>query len=411
VTPPRPSPFLVVVIFVATLAGHFTLSRAGFTIPVLDDVRVLLFPALLALFVLEVNHAGVHPLHSAPARRSLQPILVLFGYQILSAAWVPPNAEVGDVLGDLLSMIVLVLVYATLAEWDRDRVVRLTMGCLYVAGWLYFLYAASGQGRVQGGRWTAFGGGPNVFVRVEALGLFAAAYFYFRSARVVWLIGAPAFLLGAVASGSRGGLIALGLTTAVAFPSLVRFGRRHGAIKPLAVIPLIGGVFWLMEGDAIMSLIRLRFIAATLDQGYTSDRDVLYTKGLWLFLERPIVGVGVHGFYAVTNLGPGEKYVHNLPLAVAVEGGAVGLLLLLLAFWASRHEYAAIPRAGRLLEARVSACCALFILVASFFSGDYYDTRLLWIFLLLAAVPASPPLPPHVGDAGEAALARTSRPP
>ncbi|MFI5892307.1 O-antigen ligase family protein [Actinoplanes sp. NPDC051513] len=394
-TSPRPSPFLVVVIFVATLAGHFTLSRAGFAIPVLDDVRVLLFPAVLAVFVLEANHAGVRPLHSAPARRSLQPILLLFGYQMLSAAWVPHNAVVGDVIGDLLSMVVLVFVYATLAEWDRDRVVRLTMGCLYVAGWLYFLYAASGRGRVQGFRWTAFGGGPNVFVRVEALALFATAYFYFGSARPVWLIGAPAFLIGAVASGSRGGLIALGLTTALAFPSLVRFGRRHGALKPLAVVPLTGALVWLLLGDAIMSLINNRFLAATVQQGYTSDRDVLYTKGFWLFLERPIVGVGVHGFYAVTNLGPGEKYVHNLPLAVAVEGGAVGLLLLLLAFWGPRHEYAAIPRARRPLEARVSAYSAIFILGASFFSGDYYDARLLWIFLLLAAVPASPPLPLH----------------
>lgn len=401
-TSPRPSPFLVVVLFVATLAGHFTLSRAGFAIPFLDDVRVLLFPAVLALFVLEVNHAGVRPLHSAPARRSLQPILLLFGYQMLSAAWVPRNAVIGDVIADLLSMVVLVVVYAILAEWDRDRVVRLTMGCLYVAGWLYFLYAAAGFGRVQGGRWTAFGGGPNVFVRVEALALLATAYFYFRSARSLWLIGAPAFLLGAVASGSRGGLIALGLTTAVAFRSLVRFGRRHGALKPLALIPLIGGLAWLKVGDAIMELIRLRFLAATLDQGYTSDRDVLYTKGFWLFLERPIVGVGVHGFYAVTNLGPGEKYVHNLPLAVAVEGGAVGLLVLLLAFWGPRHEYAAIPKGRRPLEARVTAFAALFILGASFFSGDYYDARFLWIFLLLAAVPGSPPLPLHAVGAGGA---------
>ncbi|HEX5204945.1 MAG TPA: O-antigen ligase family protein [Actinoplanes sp.] len=397
--PPRPSPFLVVVLFVATLAGHFTLSRAGFAVPFLNDVRMLLFPAVLAVFVLEVNHAGVRPLHSAPARRSLPPVLVLFGYQMLSAAWVPRTAVVGDVLADLVSMVVLVLVYASLAEWDRDRVVRLTMGCLYVAGWLYFLYAASGRGRVQQDRWTAFGGGPNVFVRVEALALFATAYFYFRRGRAVWLIAAPAFLFGAIASGSRGGLIALVLTTALAFPSLVRFGRRHGVRKPLAMIPVIAALIWLLLGDTIMSLINNRFLAATVDQGYTSDRDVLYTKGLWLFFERPIVGVGVHGFYAVTNLGPGEKYVHNLPLAVAVEGGAVGLLLLLPALWAPRHEYAAVPRARRPLEARVSAYSALFILGASLFSGDYYDARLLWIFLLLAAVPASPPLPLHAGAA------------
>ncbi|MFF5296403.1 O-antigen ligase family protein [Paractinoplanes globisporus] len=389
-----PSPLLVATIFVATLAGHFTLSRAGLTVPVLNDTRVLLFSAVLMCFVLEVHHAGVHPLHSGPARRALQPLLVLFAYQILSASWAPRNAVVHDVLSDLVSMVILVFVYTALAEWDRDRVVHLTMWCLYGAAWLYFLYSASGRGHTDAGRWAAFGGGPNVFVRVEVLGLLAAAYFYFRSkGRFIWLAGAPAFLVGAFASGSRGGLIALGIITALAFPSLIRFSRRHGAAKPLATLPVLGAVVWVLFGQTIMFLLNNRFLATTVQQRHTSDRDVLYEKGFWLFVERPIVGVGVHGFYAITNLGPGEKYVHNLPLAVAAEGGAVGLLLLLLVFWAFYREYTQVPKRERSLPSRTAAYCAIFILGASLFSGDYYDARLLWIFLLLAVVPPSPPQP------------------
>jgi hypothetical protein len=57
----------------------------------------------------------------------------------------------------------------------------------------------------------------------------------------------------------------------------------------------------------------------------------------------------------------------------------------------------------------VTAFAALFILGASFFSGDYYDARLLWIFLILAAVPSSPPLPPHSVEAGDARLPETRR--
>ena len=386
--PPRPSLAVVVTVFVATLAGHFTLDRAGLTVPILNDVRVLLFGLVLMTFTLEVHHAGFGPLHTAAARRAVQPLLLLFAYQMLSASWAPRNAVVHDVLSDLVSMTILVLVYTSLAEWDRDRVVRLTMACLYVAGWLYFLYAASGRGTTEAGRWTAFGGGPNVFVRVEVLGMIAAAYFYFRShGRFVWVAAAPVFLVGAVASGSRGGLISLGVTTALAMPSLVRFGRKHGVAKPLATIPLLGAVVWVLFGDTIMFLINNRFLATTVQQRHTSDRDVLYEKGFWLFVDRPVFGAGVHGFYAITNLGPGEKYVHNLPLAVAAEGGAVGLLLLLLVFWALRAEYARVPKAQRSLESRTAAFCGIYILGASFFSGDYYDARLLWIFLLLAVVP------------------------
>ena len=244
----RPSPVVIVSVFVATLAGHFTLDRAGLAIPVLNDVRVLLFSAVLMAFALEVHHAGIRPLRSLPARRTLQPALVLFGYQMLSAAWAPGNAVIHDVLGDLVAMTILVVVYTALAEWDRDRVVRLTMGCLYLSAWLYFLYAASGRGHTQAGRWSAFSGGPNVFVRVEVLGLIATAYFYFRSrGRLLWLISAPAFLVGAIASGSRGGLVSLSVITALAMRSLVRFGRRHGGLKPLAMVPLLGGVVWTMS--------------------------------------------------------------------------------------------------------------------------------------------------------------------
>jgi O-antigen ligase len=380
---PRPSLLVIMAAFVATLAGRFTLERIGLTVPVVNDVRVLLFAIVLLAFALEVQTAGFRPLRLAPARRALQPILLFFAYQALSASWAPGNAVVYDVLVDLGAMVILVVVYTGLAEWDRDRLVRVTLACQFAAAWAYFLYGASGRGSTEVGRWTAFGGGPNVFVRVEALGLFAAAYFYFRSGgKFVWLASAPMFLVGIVASGSRGGLVSLGITTALALPSLVRFMRRHGAIKPLATIPLVGAVVWFLFGETLMLLINNR----TLQQRHTSDRDVLYEKGFWLFVERPVVGAGVHGFYAITDLGPGEKYVHNLPLAVAAEGGAVGLLLLILALWAIRREYARVRKSRRSLESRTAAYCGIFIFGASLFSGDYYDTRLLWIFFLLAAI-------------------------
>lgn len=384
---PRPSLLLIMAAFIATLAGRFTLERIGLTVPVLNDVRVLLFAVVLLAFALEVHTTRYRPLHHAPARRVLQPILLLFAYQALSASWAPANAVVHDVMGDLAALAVLIIVYTGLAEWDRDRVVRLTMGCMYLAAWVYFLYSASGRGHTETGRWAAFGGGPNVFVRVEALGLLAAAYFYFRSGgRFLWLAGAPLFLTGVIASGSRGGLVSLGVTTAMAFPALLRFMRRHGAVKPLATLPLTGAVVWVLFGEALMLLINNRFLATTLQQRHTSDRDVLYEKGFWLFVERPVLGAGVHGFYAITDLGPGEKYVHNLPLAVGAEGGAVGLLLLGLAFWALRREYARVPKRQRSLESRAAAYCGIFIFSTSLFSGDYYDSRLMWIMFVLAAV-------------------------
>ncbi|XVV08170.1 O-antigen ligase family protein [Actinoplanes sp. CA-131856] len=388
----RPSVVLVGAAFVATLAGHFTLERIGLSIPVLNDVRVLLFTAVVLSFLLEQHHAGEKGRwHDQGAARALYPILLLLAYQILSASWAPRGAIISDVLSDLVSMGVLLIVYANLAVWDRDRVIRITFALLYIAGWLYFLYAASGRGHTASGRWAAFGGGPNVFVRVMVLGIFAAAYFYFRNnGKLYWLIGVPPFLVGALASGSRGGLAALGIATVVALPSLWPTIRSMRFVKAVAALAVLLGILWSLIGAMVTDLLNNRLVATTLQNRYTSDRDVLYEKGVEVFTERPILGSGVHGFYAITNLGPGERYVHNLPLAVAAEGGAVGLVLLLFAFWSLRTEFARLPVRQRSLESRAAAYAGIFVLGASFFSGDYYDTRLMWIMWLLAAIhPAS----------------------
>ncbi|GIF00572.1 O-antigen ligase family protein [Paractinoplanes rishiriensis] len=394
---PKPTIVVIGLAFVATLAGHFTLDRLGLTIPVLNDSRVLLFSALLMAFALEATAAARRPgsrltrLGTAlGTRRSLHPVLLLFGYQMLSAWWAPPGAVLNDVLTDLVAATVLVCVYAALAEWDSDRVVRITLTCLYGAAWLYFLYAASGRGHTASGRWAAFGGGPNVFVRVMILGMLAAVYLYCRSGdRLFWLIGVPPFLVGALASGSRGGLIALGITIVIALPRLwpVLWSRRF--VRALLLFVGMGAVFWYFVGETVVALTQNRFAVATLEQRYTSGRDVLYEEGLIVFVEHPVFGVGVHGFSVVADVGTAGVYVHNLPLAVAAEGGVVGLILLVAAFAALRREYARVPYPQRSLEARTAVHCGIVIGCAGLFSGDYYDSRLMWIFFLLAAIRPS----------------------
>ncbi|WP_433307157.1 O-antigen ligase family protein [Actinoplanes sp. CA-030573] len=391
---PRPTLVVIGLAFVTTLAGHFTLDRLGLTIPVLNDSRVLLFSAVVMSFVLEATAASrragsrVTRLGAAlGTRRCLHPVLVLFGYQMLSASWAPPGAVINDVLTDLVAETVLVCVYAALAEWDGDRVIRITLTSLYGAAWLYFLYAASGRGHTASGRWAAFGGGPNVFVRVMILGMLAAVYLYCRDGdRLIWLIGVPPFLVGALGSGSRGGLTALGITAGVALPRLWRILGTRRFIRPLVLFAVMCAALWSVFGPTVVALSQNRLAVATLKEHYTSGRDVLYEKGLEVFYEHPVLGVGVHGFSVSANVGSAGIYVHNLPLAVAAEGGVVGVMLLIAAFIALRREYARVPYRRRSLEARTAASCGILIGCAGLFSGDYYDSRLMWIFFLLAAV-------------------------
>jgi O-antigen ligase len=390
-TRPEARPGLVVVIaFVVTLSGRFTLERVGLEVPVVNDVRVPLFLILLLSLFLEAYQVSSHPVEGGHA---LLGILALLGYQALSVLWVPPGSITGPMLGDLIAIAGLLIVYFNLAAWDRDRVTATTLKLFHATAWLYFLAAASGRGHQANGRWAALGGGPNVFIRIMILGMITSLYLYLRSGEnLIWLVPIPAFLFGAIASGSRGGIVGLGVTIAVALLAIrprIDFDR---IAKPLALVAVLGTVLVITAGPSIAGYVESRFVEATIGQGYASSRDVLFQMALKIFLQRPILGTGLNGFYTVTDLGFGERYVHNLPLSIAAEGGFVGLALLAVAWLGLWRAYAAVPVRERSLEARTAAYCGIFIGAASLFSGDYYDARLMWILLLLAAVrPARAP--------------------
>ena len=393
----RARPGVVVYLaFIAALAGRFVLDRVGLDVPLLNDVRVPLYIGLLLCLLLESHRMGPR---AATGTYCLLPIMGLHGYQVVSASWAPSNAVTGPMTADLIAVAFLVLVYYLLARWDSEHVTRMTLYCLHAAAWVYFLAASTGRGHAPGGRWAALGGGPNVFVRVMILGVITAIYLYVRSnGRLRWLVSIPAFMFGTLASGSRGGLAALAITAVIALIAIRPRPRWDKLAKPVGLLVVLSIMVALTAGPMIAGFVQNRFLEATVGQGYTSDRDVLFAWALRLFWQRPLFGTGINGFHAIANLGEGERYVHNLPLSVAAEGGFAGLTLLGLAWFTLWHAYLRAWRADRSPEARTAAYCGIFIGATSLFSGDYFDARLMWILLVLAAVRSVPPRPaPVVG--------------
>ncbi|WP_328477504.1 O-antigen ligase family protein [Actinoplanes sp. NBC_00393] len=392
--PARPG-LVVVVAFVAALAGRFTLDRAGLEIPILNDVRVPLFIALWLCLLLEAHRIGPR---AAAGGYCVLPIIGLHGYQAISATWTPPGTVIGPVIGDLAAVVFLIAAYYVMARWDRDHVTRITLYCFHAAAWVYFLAASTGRGHASGGRWAALGGGPNVFVRIMILGVITSLYLYARSdAKLRWLIPIPLFLFGAIASGSRGGMAALAITAGVALLAFRPRPRWDQLAKPAGLLALLSIIVAVTAGPTIAEFVQTRFVEATFQQGYLSQRDVLFAYALRLFWQRPLFGTGINGF--VTELGDAGLYVHNLPLSIAAEGGFAGLTLLGLAWFTLWHAYVRSPRAQRSPEARAAAYSGIFIGGTSLFSGDYYDARLMWILLILAAIrPAAPPGSLHTGS-------------
>lgn len=371
------------VVFICLLGGRFSLSRLHASLPAFDLRFAGLAVAVLVFLIWRARDNA-----SGSVTRSGPGAIVFAAWIWFMAAtglWAPPDARVIENLLDLGFMGAFVgLAWACVGHLPPDTVERVWTW-FAVAGAVYFLAAIAAGPDIQG-RYAAFGGGPNVFVRVMILAALAVTYLASQRSRPRWLWFLPLFILGAVLSGSRGGMVAfVGVVIVGSWPMLRRMRRKVlvrlmllGAAAAISIPPLLGP-------ETIESL-RQRWVVLTLESGYSSGRDSIYAQVWELFSSSPFVGVGLDGYYGLIGKAQGFEYPHNVLLASAAEGGVVSLTILVLAiavFWLSTRPGPMPPAALYFMLA------AVYLAAASMFSGDYYDVRLLWFFLGLAAIDSS----------------------
>jgi len=114
-----------------------------------------------------------------------------------------------------------------------------------------------------------------------------------------------------------------------------------------------------------------------------TGRIALAAEAIRGIASHPILGQGL-GSYRVMFIHPENHrlsdvytYPHNLLLEIAFEGGIVGLVLLLVA---AGMLGVAAARASVLDRYRVPLLgFAVYMAVTTMFSGDFYDSRLLWL--------------------------------
>jgi O-antigen ligase len=381
-------------IILVAIGGRFTLDRAGFIDLAWVDLRVI--GLLAALVVLAVDIArrpkalGVH-------RREgwLVATVLFFLFQIASGLWAPHASRVGPQTLDLVLLGVLTLAFYGYALGDPAAVVRTTFLLFFIAAVIFALAALFINGPGDQGRYSAFGGGPNVFVRIEILGVISAVALYLFTRRLLPLLVVPLFLLAAVLSGSRAGLLAGVAVGAVALFKIRGRLRTGPVVAAGFVLVAATAAVWAFAPPAFTDLFQERFVEQTVQQHYLSDRTDIWAAAWRLAVEHPIAGTGLDGFYGTIGVNQGVEYPHNYVLGVAAEGGLIGIGLLTVAvvLWTRT------VRGGgeRPQETGLAAAAAVFVALSSLFSGDYYDARLAWMFAALAAaaavVPATPGRP------------------
>ena len=133
--------------------------------------------------------------------------------------------------------------------------------------------------------------------------------------------------------------------------------------------------------------------------GYFVDRSsrlVFAAHALAGIAAKPLFGQGVAAFalhMPNPHTGKAEvyRYPHNIVLEIAFEAGLIGVGLLLLAlgalFWLSIRAAWAEPVGVYLVGYMV------FMLLSALVSGDFYDSRLIWVagFALIGLARPRPP--------------------
>ncbi len=394
---PDPRVFLApgLVLILVAIGGRFTLDRAGFTDLAWVDLRVV--GLVVALVVLAVDIARRPRRVTGPRREGwLVAAALFFLFQIASGLWAPAAARVGPQTLDLMLMTALIIAFYLYATGDPATVVRTSFLVFYWAAVVFALAAIFINGPGEQGRYSAFGGGPNVFVRIEILGIVSAVALALFSGRPRWLLAVPLFLLAAVLSGSRAGLLA-GLVVGAAGLWKIRRRLHTGAVAGAGVVLAVAAAaLWAFAPPAFTDLFQERFVEQTVQERYLSDRTDIWAAAWRLAVDHPLAGAGLDGFYGLIGVNSAVEYPHNYVLGVAAEGGLIGIGLLT----AAVLLWTATVRGGghRPQMTGLAVAAAVFVALSSLFSGDYYDARLAWLFAALAAAAAVVPAGHSVPD-------------
>lgn len=391
VRPSRVSVLLVLALHVFALMGRFTLDRMGFGEEYADvDLRLLVAPLLVVAVLAWWLRPGTPRLVHAWPPPALW-ALALFGYLAATAFWAPYGARVEDRLVDLGALALLVVLTVVVSAPDPARARRIMLALLLVTAVVYAVPGLFlGETNVQG-RSAAFGGGPNVYIRVIVLGILAAVALAVVYRRRLFLVPIPLLGVAAVLAGSRGGIIALGATAAVfvvlcrrRIPGRVLLGAVAGVLA-LALAAV------LVADPATTTMLQERFVNDLFVEDQFSGRPELFDQTLQIFLAHPGWGGGLDSFFTSFGFTEDLGYPHNMVLEIAATGGLLGLALLVGFVLATARTW---TDGGGPPDRVALLMCAVFVLVASMSSGDLYDTRYLWIFVALAANEAAHPRVP-----------------
>jgi putative inorganic carbon (HCO3(-)) transporter len=285
------------------------------------------------------------------------------------------------------------LVIMVLIMWEfahtRRRVMGLlsawVAGCVVIGAIIVFAWALG----VSQNRYTAPGTHPGDQAYSLLLAIPMAWYLAMRTLRpglmVAYRLFIPFACFAVVLTASRAALLSMGIALLIIPLTITRISPRARAAVGAAV--LAGAVAaGQLATSASGPIQRLSTTSSEITNGTLDHRTELWSIGLRLVAQHPILGVGTGGSkVAVGAEFPTDKGLHDTFLSIAAELGLVGLALFLLICLAA--SYRALTRLPWLELRMAQVLTAVFVIALVPRQDDYGKST--WAILTLLALMGS----------------------
>jgi O-antigen ligase len=366
----------------ALLAGLLVAGRWSFARLANEQSSMTFEPRLwlVALLLALAFAPAVGPLRplTLRARAAWAGWAAFYVYFTISVAWAPDLTMALDKAAELGLVAAAAMSLVRLSRTsDVDEIADSMWRTLAIVYALFAVMALSNSDADS--RLAVLGGGPNVFGRNMAiLGLICVDAIVRGRARALAIVGVSVAGMLVLLSGSRGAMLAI---TSGSLLLLWTHRLKPTRIMQAALVLLIAAVIaatFTDVGRAAVEMFRERVVRLTLEEEHDSGRSQIYDDAIALGWRGPIYGDGLAGFPARGYF----VYPHNIALEAWAEGGAIGVLLLLLALRGPAALVLRRPRGAPPLE--LSAFVAL--LLGAQFSGDFFDSRAMILLGLLAVL-------------------------
>ena len=300
---------------------------------------------------------------------------------VLSLLWTISYASTAERVGTYIQYVGLIWVVREFARTREEQHSLLLAICLGAFVFAFDLLLNFSTG-VQLQRYSAMGVNPN-YVGVSLVTGFPMAWYLFLHHRGATRVFASLYCwvapVAVVLTAGRGAVIA-GVVTLSIVPLTLR--RKSLSSLLLVMVVLFGAAVTIGLVVPRQSWNRLLTIKQEIGSGTMGGRTQIWNVGWRIFQEQPLLGAGAGAFPAAfESVRYGIAGAHNMPLALLVEQGIVGLCLFASLLAACAWVIIGLPSPDRKLWTVVMVAWLI-----SAMSSDSHVDKITWVlFGLLAA--------------------------